>query len=282
MGGKQSKRTNKPLVDPAYFPDVGVKKQTTSSPGNNNNHRSASRYDSIGEDWPWVWGIREPKLLDWKIGLSDDQIIQRSKLQQDLPVKISEDLYLGSALSVQRSVSSLVDLGITAVLNLAGPMALKTDAIDELEAHGISYKQINAQDESSYPLMERHWEEAYEFIKLTTQATEEGKKRGKCVVHCVAGINRSALVAAVYYMIETQSPVLETVKHIRTQRGNMALSNEGFQQQLVAMARLHDLLGLKPGDEGCIIEEQAPPQSDSEWIFAPLKERENPVDRLTF
>ena len=127
MGGKQSKRTNKPLVDPAYFPHVGVKKQT-SSPSNNNNHRSASRYDSIDEDWPWVWGIREPKLLDWKIGLSDDQIIRRSKLQQDLPVKISEDLYLGSALSVQRSVSSLVDLGITAVLNVAGPMALKRAA----------------------------------------------------------------------------------------------------------------------------------------------------------
>lgn len=252
MGGKQSKPSSNPppLIDPIYLPQ----KSSASASSSSISRASASRYDSIADDWPWVYGIRETSLLDWRMDLSDDEIMQRYQMQRDLPVEIMDCLYLGSAKSVQ-NIPLLQSLGITAVLNVAGSVALKSDNIEKLKTHGIIYKQIDAKDELSYPLLDMHWKEAYEFIQSTT--TDD--KKGKIVIHCVAGINRSALIAAAYYMNETQSSVLQTVKHVRRQRGNMALSNEGFQQQLVAMARLHNLLGEKPGDLGCVIEEEAPP-----------------------
>ncbi len=253
MGGKQSKPSSNPppLIDPIYLPQ----KSSSSASSSSISRASASRYDSITDDWSWVYGIRETSLLDWRMDLSDDEIMQRYQMQRDLPVEIMDCLYLGSAKSVQ-NIPLLQSLGITAVLNVAGSVALKSDNFGKLlETHGIIYKQIDAKDELSYPLLDTHWKEAYEFIQSTT--TDD--KRGKVVVHCVAGINRSALIAAASYMNETQSSVLQTVKHVRMQRGNMALSNEGFQQQLVAMARLQNLLGKKPGDLGCVIEEEAPP-----------------------
>jgi protein-tyrosine phosphatase len=109
--------------------------------------------------------------------------------------------------------------GITAVLNIAGPVALKRKTINT----GIQYKRITAIDEPDYPLFQNHWQDALDFIK---SSTENGK--GKYVVHCVARMNRSGLIVTAYYMLNTQTPVLETVKHLRKQRGNMALCNEGF------------------------------------------------------
>ena len=153
-------------------------------------------------------------------------------------------------------------LGITAVLNLAGPLALRRKTIVALEKHGIKYKRIHAEDELEYPVLENHWQEALDFIQ---KSTKTGK--GKCVVHCVAGMNRSGLVVAAYYMMTTQTPVLETMKHVRRQRGNVALCNEGWQQQLVVMTRNNNLLGPQPGTEGSMIQ-QFPPPAESDWVFA--------------
>lgn len=214
--------------------------------------RESSRAE-IEEDWPWVWGIRDPECLDWKIGLSDEDVRNQALNQRNLPVSISDQLYLGNAPSVE-SVAKLKECGITAVLNMAGPLALHRKTIREYKANSIKYKQINAKDEYEYPLLKRHWKDASDFIRVTTAG---GK--GKVVVHCMAGMNRSALIVTAYHMISTQTPVLEAVRHVRKQRGNVALMNEGFQEQLVAMARDHKLLGAAPGTPESIIM-QTPPR----------------------
>ena len=200
-----------------------------------------------------MWGIRDPECLDWKIGLSDEDVRNQALNQRNLPVSISDQLYLGNAPSVE-SVAKLKECGITAVLNMAGPLALHRKTIREYKANSIKYKQINAKDEYEYPLLKRHWKDAYDFIRVTTAG---GK--GKVVVHCMAGMNRSALIVTAYHMISTQTPVLEAVRHVRKQRGNVALMNEGFQEQLVAMARDHKLLGAAPGTPESIIM-QTPPR----------------------
>jgi Dual specificity phosphatase, catalytic domain len=79
------------------------------------------------------------------------------------------------------------------------------------------------------------------------------------LIHCVAGQNRSVLIAAVEYMLQTQSTVLETMLHIRRTRGSIALHNTSFQEELVQMARHHKLLGPAPGTVGCIVQTQPPP-----------------------
>ena len=228
-------------------------------------------YEYVQEDWPWLWAIWEPENLDWKIGLSDEEIQETAQRQAQLPASITENLFLGNAFSVE-STEKLKAKGITAVLNMAGPMALKRNTIRAYKNQGIQYKQIDGDDEFEYPLLQKHWLEAHDFIKSTTK---DGK--GKCVVHCVAGINRSALIAAAYHMVATQSPVLESVKHVRRQRGNVAICNEGFQAQLVAFARVHDLLGPEPGTEESIVEKNPPP-AKGHWVNSTT--RENPLNKL--
>lgn len=236
--------------------------------------RQSHTYTSLPEDWPWIWGIRDPQYLDWKCGLSDEEIQVQAKRHTKLPVAITENVYLGNAFSVE-SIDKLQSLGITAVLNVAGSRAVRPKTIEAFKRHNIKYKMIEGEDEPDYELLRKDWKTALAFIEASTM---NGK--GKCVVHCAAGINRSSLVVAAYYMLATKTPVLETVKHVRKQRGNIALCNKGFQQQLVAMARVNDLLGAKPGTNSSIIQ-KAPPPPDQYPYFS-IKERDNPLDRLAY
>ena len=232
------------------------------------------------EDWPWVWGIRDPEILDWKKGLTPDEITEQALFQQGLPVPITDAVYLGNAYSVQ-DVKQLEFLGIKAVLNMAGTYAVPAKTVKLYKEHGILYKQINAEDDIEYPLLEKHWIEANEFIQSCTSTGN------KCVVNCVAGINRSGLIVSAYHMLQTQTPVLETVQHVRKQRGNVVLCNEAFQEQLVVMARKHGLLGAKPGTSESFVSE-SPWYPDEDWRVRPCsnrnnshKRKENPLDRLS-
>jgi Dual specificity phosphatase, catalytic domain len=213
------------------------------------------RYEYQPEDWPWVWAIRDPEVLDWRPGLSPEAILDRQNFQDNLPVQIYGKVFLGSANSVQ-DLSKLKKLGIRRVLNMAGSMALKKSTILAYQKEGFDYKRITALDSNYYPLLEKDWKEAYDFI-------HDSEQEGNVVVHCMAGVNRSVLIVAADYMVSNQVPVLETVQHVRRQRGNVALQNEYFQEQLVALARTSNLLGEAPGMKGSKLENVAVPSPDS-------------------
>jgi Dual specificity phosphatase, catalytic domain len=216
-------------------------------------------YDYQPEDFPWVWAIRDTCVLDWKNdNLTDDEIIEQAKRQNDLPVHIYDNVYLGDAASVS-NISKLTGLGITRVLNVAGPMALRRATIRAFENNGITYSRITAQDEEDYPFLAIHWNEIQDFIH--GGGTSSGS--GNCVIHCVAAVNRSVLAVTADYMVTCQRPVLEAVKHVRRQRGNVALCNTYFQQQLVALARRHDLLGAPPGTPGSVAPDAIVPPPES-------------------
>jgi hypothetical protein len=225
-------------------------------------------YEYQPEDWPWVSAIRDPEVLDWRRGLSRDAILERQNFQNDLPVHIYGNVYLGSANSVQ-DLAKLKKLGIRRVLNMAGSMALKKSTILAYEKEGFDYKRITALDSDYYPLLEKDWKDAYDFIHNSEQD-------GNVVVHCVAGINRSVLIVAADYMVSNQVPVLETMQHIRKQRGNVALQNEYFQEQLVALARTCNLLGNAPGTEGSIFKKVVVSSPNS----TPVRTRANDVKSL--
>ena len=42
----------------------------------------------IEKNWPWIWAIRDPEILDWKIGLNQDEIVALNQKQNDMPVQI--------------------------------------------------------------------------------------------------------------------------------------------------------------------------------------------------
>ena len=233
-------------------------------------------YAPIEEDYPWVWALRDADVLDWKKKYSSDhqKIQSHAQEQSRLPVKISDQLYLGDANSVRR-VGQLEEKGITAVLNMAGPMALPKKTLNFLRQNEIRYKSIDSQDEFDYALLAQHCNDARKYME---SVLSEG---GTCVVHCVAGMNRSVLIVAAFYMLTTRTPVLETIRHIRCQRGNVALQNEGFQEQLVALARRENLLGDEPGKPGSMQDFIPPPPKAMKWMVRDTQStKQNPLDKL--
>lgn len=83
-----------------------------------------------------------------------------------------------------------------------------------------------------------------------------------CVCVCVddTGWNRSGTIAAAEKMLSGSVSVLEAVKCVRRARGNLAVSNESFQEQLVALARREGLLGPTPGEPGSVVPVPMPSQ----------------------
>ena len=115
------------------------------------------------------------------------------------------------------------------------------------------HHQVDADDEEGYKMLGQHLEECRAFV-----AKARAIDGGKCAVHCHAGINRSGVMVAAIYMLDSGASVLDAVAHCRMQRGNAFLWNHTFQEELVALARESGLLGPKPGDEGCRVPNAAP------------------------
>ena len=207
--------------------------------------QTASKFTYQEADWPFVWALWDASVLDWKKDVPSNQRLAFSQAQNDLPVEITPTIYLGNCQYIQ-DLHKLKELGIHRVLNMAGDMKVFPKPLNQaLRELGIVYKVIGAEDEEDYPLLDKHWDEAHEFL---SDAHTRGEK---VLVHCIAGQNRSALIVTAEYMIRTNTNVIEAVRYIRMKRGNAALQNEGFQEQIVAFARHHNLLGEAPTPPTC-------------------------------
>ena len=202
------------------------------------------------EDWPWVWALREPAALDWKDRCADDAERQRVHAQQRLPVEVAPGLLLASAKEA-KSLRTLEALGVTHVLNAAGPF--QRGPVEDYAARGIAYEELGGEDEEGYAMLESHLDAARAFVATA-------RPDGVVLVHCAAGLNRSGVVVAAERMLSTREDVLSTVAHCRRRRGNMFLCNESFQAQLVALARTNGLLGPAPGREGSVVPDSPPPK----------------------
>lgn len=211
----------------------------------------SSNFGSVQEEelWPYLWAMRDPSCLDWKRGLTDEDIQSYSLRQINLPVSITPSLYLSDHKSVC-DVEKLKSLGITQVLNVAGPAA--RGPLEQYQANGILYKEVDADDEEGYDMLGKHLDECQQFVHSTEADC-------KTVIHCVAGINRSGVIAAAIHLLEeaeevressSSVSVLHTVAHCRKQRSNCFLWNESFQLQLARLAQKHQLLGPLPGEPG--------------------------------
>ncbi|KAK3279891.1 hypothetical protein CYMTET_12241 [Cymbomonas tetramitiformis] len=173
---------------------------------------------------PWYLAVR---------AVADAPSVSR----RDLPCEILPHLLYGDKGSALDTFL-LQALGVTHILNVAGPAGNQT-LLADYPHFGIKYLQLDGQDEEDYNMVSLHHNEASEFIR------EAREVEGKCLVHCVAGINRSGVLVAAELMIYKRLPVIEAVKRCKAARGTFLL-NEGFQRQLVQLAHQEGLLGPKP------------------------------------
>lgn len=184
---------------------------------------------------PWQW-----------INCIQSIIKMPGDLKGDLPTKqmptdISPWLFLSDE-KTACNARKLKSVGITHVLSLCGAPAYKLDWLkNEYQDVGIINKRIHAEDEEGYDLIGRHWQDCFEFLSFVHQ-----DPKNKVLVHCVAGINRSGLVACAAYMIFEDVNVLDSVRHCTDKRGHRFLWNKSFQKQLCCLAAQHDLLGDAP------------------------------------
>lgn len=88
------------------------------------------------------------------------------------------------------------------------------------------YRQLDAQDALGYPLLERHADDA---TKLLSVAVARGDP---VLIHCAAGINRSAALLVDFLVKLTGIQVQKVIMWLRSLRP-IVLSNESFVHQLI-------------------------------------------------
>mmetsp|Transcript_4181 Transcript_4181/g.13752 ORF Transcript_4181/g.13752 Transcript_4181/m.13752 type:complete len:367 (-) Transcript_4181:29-1129(-) len=130
-------------------------------------------------------------------------------LKQLLPCELLSDLMLSDLAGV-RDAQRLKALGVTHVLNLAANETTFREG--RYERCGIAHLDVAAADDPGYDIMQ-HLPEAAAFY------ADASASRGKLVVHCVAGINRSGAIATALYVQQTGTGLLEAAAHINRLRG---------------------------------------------------------------
>ena len=129
--------------------------------------------------------------------------------------KIAEKLYLGN-LQAAQDLKALKRAGITHVLTVAS--GIKPFFPDE-----FTYKVIAIADQSSSALI-RHLPSAIQFI-------QEGISKGGVLVHCHAGVSRSAS-CVIAFLMKTQGMSFDDAFKFASARRPIIFPNMGFQAQL--------------------------------------------------
>ncbi|XP_074850041.1 dual specificity protein phosphatase 4 [Carettochelys insculpta] len=133
------------------------------------------------------------------------------------PVEILPFLYLGSAYHAARR-DMLDALGITALLNVS------SDCPNHFEGH-YQYKCIPVEDNHKADISS-WFMEAIEFIDSVKDC------HGRVLVHCQAGISRSATICLAYLMMKKQVKLEEAFEFVK-QRRSIISPNFSFMGQLL-------------------------------------------------
>merc|ERR1712151_813914 len=110
-------------------------------------------------------------------------------------------------------------LEIIAVVNAASGTCCHTPR------EGLEILNVDADDIEGYPLLENHLCEFEQFISLAKE------RSAKVLVHCYAGINRSAALCMAYLLRHERMCFSQALDILLKRRGYV-LGNKGFVDQL--------------------------------------------------
>lgn len=141
------------------------------------------------------------------------------------PAQIVDHLYLSSVIPAQNK-ELLKEIGIRNVLNMTGPKK----GSDELRypnffPEDFHYLQIPIRDEQGVQI-HQFFDEAHQFINRGILRNE------KVLVHCEAGISRSATIVISYLMKFNHMTLKAALSHVQTKKRNVGPNNDFFSQLL--------------------------------------------------
>ncbi|CAK9084064.1 Dual specificity protein phosphatase 1 (AtDsPTP1) [Durusdinium trenchii] len=141
-------------------------------------------------------------------------------------------LYLGG-LAEASNAQLMKDLGIGAIVNTASSMCIYTPR-GEVAPREMRLLQFDAHD-CDYPLLEKHFAEFEHFVSHSKAYNT------KTLVHCQAGMNRSAGLCAAYLVYKERIPLVKAIRLMVEKRG-LVLTNPSFVKQPVHLAHTEHLL----------------------------------------
>ena len=181
-----------------------------------------------GELKPWLEAMST--LLD---GRSNEHgAIGKPCAEPQLPVAIAPGLLLGDKFCAWDTRKLVKVHGVTHILNCADASAKGPLNHSKL---GLHYMQLNALDDAAYDIIGRHLLEAAAFIRSAR------RNAGACLIHCHAGVNRSAALMIAYLLLDERMPLLEAVHRCAEARGTI-LTNPSFRLQVARLASTEGLL----------------------------------------
>ena len=103
------------------------------------------------------------------------------------------------------------------------------------ESSGVEgYLEFEADDNEGYPIM-RHYRAARLFIDRAMRL------KGRVLVHCEMGVNRSAALCVAYLMEHRDLTLIQAIREVKIDRP-VILTNTGFRKQLYQFADERRLL----------------------------------------
>ena len=148
-------------------------------------------------------------------------MVMRIKQSDGSPVEIIPGLYIGSIGAALNKVG-LLQRGIKHVLCVASNIPLYFP-------ESFNYKQVSVGDRPDQDLF-KHFPPCCKFIGRALKAGEG------VLVHCFAGISRSATVITAFLMLAKHWTLPQSIDYIRTKR-TKAQPNPGFCAQLLKWGR---------------------------------------------
>ncbi|BFZ07246.1 hypothetical protein BsWGS_10285 [Bradybaena similaris] len=168
--------------------------------------------------------VHKPLLYSPTNGVQEPEI-EAATASQVLPF-----LYLGNERDA-KDLSRLKSLNISYVLNVTSHVPHYYDE------QGISYKRIPASD-SAQQNLKQYFEEAIEYIDDARQ------NNAKVLIHCHAGVSRSATITIAYLLKHTKLAMADAYKFVKGKRAIIS-PNFNFMGQLLEFEQdLND--GISP------------------------------------
>lgn len=132
---------------------------------------------------------------------------------------IPDFMWLGDRFDAKNK-DFLTNAGITHVLNCADK------SVRGVMTYKLAYCQLDAEDDENCIIIESCLVKAMIFLRQVART-----ESGKVLVHCSAGMNRSATIAVAYLMLEHHMHLVDAAKMAFTVRP-WILTNTAFVRQL--------------------------------------------------